>query len=714
MSSALRQTAAPQARRSGNAWEDVGDADEPDYNGSLTQFRKQSVPEATKTNGNTGGASALQSNVIAQETVTQILEKEFMALKKLVDIHHANALKLVEQHCGDATGSSIQSYGAVPASMSDLSVAQTASMDEVTQLESDEPRGGKGLFTSGTGRMTELRSKHEKAQHAKDQARQNAKASKALKAAGGEHEESSHSKQKAVFADAQEMKQRVKEAIIKPEYNVVNFYKTEGIWQKMARTEFFDNLTLFVIACNSIWIAVDTDVNDAATLLDAHIVFQIGENLFCIFFSAELFIRFMAFDRKRDCLRDGWFVFDSMLVSIMVGETWIVNAIFFIVNGGAGGEGLGNTSVLSLVRLLRLTRMTRMVRLLRVMPELLILIKGIWVAARSVFFTLVLLVIIIYIFAIAFTQLADDTPLADGLFPGIFGSMSTLLLVGALPDQADFVVELGDQSMFLAGLGLIFILLSTLTVLNMLIGVLCEVVSVVSAVEKEQMAVNYVKSKLLEIIDKNDVDQDGNRCISKEEFEALLLMPEGARIIEEVGVDVVGLVDFMDDIFKDGPELSFPDVMELVLQLRSQNQATVRDVIELRKLISNLITSESKIMMEEIIPLLHQVYADLAALKRHSLGEHKASISIEPIDDNVDDNQAPATKNNHNHPQEHCPQSGFMLNQPTPLIQSPSPTGTNSREITHSSSLIPRQGGELRPVSVESVRGKADTPWALA
>ena len=44
-----------------------------------------------------------------------------------------------------------------------------------------------------------------------------------------------------------------------------------------------------------------------------------------------------------------------------------------------------------LVRLLRLTRMARMARLLRAMPELLVLIKGMVVAMRSVFFTLCLL-----------------------------------------------------------------------------------------------------------------------------------------------------------------------------------------------------------------------------------------------------------------------------------------------------------------------------------
>ena len=41
--------------------------------------------------------------------------------------------------------------------------------------------------------------------------------------------------------------------------------------------------------------------------------------------------------------------------------------------------------------------------------------------------------------------------------------------------------------------GLVFILLASLTVMNMLIGILCEVVSVVSSVEKEQLVLSFVK-----------------------------------------------------------------------------------------------------------------------------------------------------------------------------------------------------------------------------
>mmetsp|Transcript_98351 Transcript_98351/g.184889 ORF Transcript_98351/g.184889 Transcript_98351/m.184889 type:complete len:174 (+) Transcript_98351:3-524(+) len=124
------------------------------------------------------------------------------------------------------------------------------------------------------------------------------------------------------------------------------------------------------------------------------------------------------------------------------------------------------------------------------------------------------------------------------------------------------------------------------------------------------MMVNFVKSKLLSLIQESGIDQDDNLRISRDEFEALLLLPEGARVIQEVGVDVVGLVDFADHIFKGDEELSFADVMELVLSLRGTNTATVRDVVDLRKFLTNLQTESNdhviKRMSEKVESILDE------------------------------------------------------------------------------------------------------------
>jgi hypothetical protein len=401
----------------------------------------------------------------------------------------------------------------------------------------------------------------------------------------GDHRATTKAAQpKAVFADAAALKEKLRANMSKKPYDVRDLYHKEGFAQRVAKSNLFDHSTLCVIAFNAIWISIDTDYNTADILLDAEPVFIVMENFFCLYFSLEWLFRFLSFRRKRDGLKDMWFVFDSTLVFFMVGETWCMT-LLVICLGGGNSSALGNASILRLFRLLRLSRMARMARLLKAMPELLVLIKGMVVAMRSVFFTLCLLAGILYVFGIAFVQLMKDTTAGDAYFGSVPQAMNSLLLQGLLPDEAELVEAVGGDGWVFKVLVLGYIILAGLCVMNMLVGVLCEVVSVVSSVEKESLLVNYVKTTLQHMLITSGIDADGDHKIARSEFETLLELPGAARAIQEVGVDVVGLMDFTDFIFKDGKELSFPDFMDTILQLRGTNTATVKDIVDLRKLV---------------------------------------------------------------------------------------------------------------------------------
>lgn len=230
-----------------------------------------------------------------------------------------------------------------------------------------------------------------------------------------------------------------------------------------------------------------------------------------------------------------------------------------------------------LMRLMRLARMARLVRLLRALPELMILIKGMFMAARSVLLTMFLLLVIIYVFAIAFTQLSSGSL---EFFETVPRSMETLLLHGCFgEDLPDIVYASNDEHPALGALLIAFVLLASLTVMNMLIGVLVEVVSVVASVEKETLQVNFVMSKLAKFL-KLEGGLITRRC-----FTDLICEPEAAKALREVGVDVVGLIDFADFIFDGSDSVPYRLFMDTVLQLRGSNTATVKDIVDLRKIV---------------------------------------------------------------------------------------------------------------------------------
>merc|ERR1712154_590367 len=122
-----------------------------------------------------------------------------------------------------------------------------------------------------------------------------------------------------------------------------------------------------------------------------------------------------------------------------------------------------------------------------------LLAKGLWIAMRSVLSTLIMLVAIIYIFAIIFVQLLSDTPAGVGNFENVPQAINSLFLNSALADQAGVLTPMLDQDVIAYILALLYFVIGSLTVMNMLIGALCEVVSVVAREQAEVTKVDAVK-----------------------------------------------------------------------------------------------------------------------------------------------------------------------------------------------------------------------------
>jgi voltage-gated sodium channel len=430
--------------------------------------------------------------------------------------------------------------------------------------------------------------------------------------------------------DGDAMKQQMREALIKGEYNVCDYYWETGCAQRIARSSKFEHMTFLVIFLNGIWIAVDADHNEEAMLIDAHPVFQVVENCFCTYFTIELLIRFVAFKDKRNCRKDFWFSFDSVLVTLFILETWIITAIVASTQSGGGDSEFADLSMLRMFRMVKLFRMARMARILRSIPELVVLIKTIGVAARSVFFFFIFWLIIIFMFGVGFRQATKGSDIGDQYFETVPTAMNTLLLDGLLPAQASFVNELAGANALLWPFIIIFILLASLTIMNMLIGVLVEVVNVVAVTEKEKMAVLGVKHDLEDAMEYLGVDT--HQPLPLEQFVKLLMNNEMLKVIQNVGVDPLALVDAAEYIYADldrdaesrglksSPGLSFEMLIDILLKMRGKNPATVKDIKEHTRYMKTMI-----VKVEELINRLHKKMSkDLHTVLHHVEGYETA------------------------------------------------------------------------------------------
>jgi len=386
-----------------------------------------------------------------------------------------------------------------------------------------------------------------------------------------------------LFANPDLMKEQIRKSVTKPVYSVHDYYKTEGPWQRIARSPWFDQATLVVISASVLWIGVDAQYNKEAVLSSSGTGYVVAEALFFAYFVVEWLVRFMAFRRKLNALRDAWFVFDTALLVSMVVDTWaimMITAFAWVPSGSIAWE----PSTLRVLRLLRLFRMARMARIIRAVPDLTVIMKGLVAGARPVSVTLSILAFAIYVFSLLFTQLAHGTDVGARYFGGVGMSMATLLLHGIfLEDIPTVFHEVGAENWVLSALLLVFVLIGSFLVVNLLVGVLVETMRVVAECEQEQIHVSAVKAKLLSLIEEIQHDRDAEKrepmTISKKDFYGLLQIQEAVICLDGLGVDVMGLVDLGSTVFEETSELDVQTFVELVLQLRSSNKATVKDVV---------------------------------------------------------------------------------------------------------------------------------------
>jgi len=377
----------------------------------------------------------------------------------------------------------------------------------------------------------------------------------------------------------------VQDYLNRHEQTVEDLYHKTGFAQACARSSRFSNVTIVVILLNTFWIAVDTDYNKQEVLCNAPVVFQVADNLFCFYFTCELIIRLMAFKRKQHALQDPWYIFDAVLVSLMVLETWVQTLMYLTFGSESITQGRAAT-IFRIFRLARLTRVARTGKLLHSAPELMILAKAMFLAMRSVIAILVMLTLVIYVFAILFTQLLAADPMAKSNFQTVPHSMNFLLLQLLCGFENHFMRELLAIGWVYYVMFLLYLFIANMTIMNMLIGILCDVVAGVSEAEKEVSFVKEIEGNLEALAAKIDPDGDGR--VSGEEFRNIMRESEFVQALDGAGVDVISFVQYASFVFQDGAEISQEDFTQLIVQFRGDRVATVKELVSTRKYITNL------------------------------------------------------------------------------------------------------------------------------
>lgn len=236
----------------------------------------------------------------------------------------------------------------------------------------------------------------------------------------------------------------------------LNFMDLNQRLQRIAENKLFEWVAVSVIIASALLLGAKTFELSAAT----QTLLEIIDWGITVFFVLEIGLRFIATPDKRDFFRNGWNVFDTVIVAVS------------LIPGGGTDQ----------VLIARLIRVFRVLRMVSIIPELRVLLNSLIKALPQLAYVLLLMFIIFYIYA------AMGTTLFEAINPVLWGdiavSLLTLFRVMTFEDWTDVMYETQEVYPLSWVFYLSFIFFTAFAFLNMVIGI------VVNVLDKEQEKAN--------------------------------------------------------------------------------------------------------------------------------------------------------------------------------------------------------------------------------
>lgn len=295
---------------------------------------------------------------------------------------------------------------------------------------------------------------------------------------------------------------------------------------KIAEWVAFKTFMLGTIIVSCIWVgySIDNDPNLAVpqdngsrTEVSMELV-RILDNVMCSIFCVEQLIRVASYKRPvyyvTDPINGSWNSLDLAVQLINVLNVWILANV--------------NETETVYMRVLKITRLFRLIRFVRLIPDLVILFRAIVAATRSVVTSLVPMVSIIYCFGVIMTEWCnapteDRLPTFGQYFDSVGQSMLTMWQIAVFDDSFSIIRPVMHDSPGWGLLLIVFMFLASFMILNVLVGVIREVVYTTTNSYRER----FLQNELEDIYDLLDVNEDG-----KIYDNVLSMLPAKTRLIK--------------------------------------------------------------------------------------------------------------------------------------------------------------------------------------
>ena len=257
-----------------------------------------------------------------------------------------------------------------------------------------------------------------------------------------------------------------------------SFKNIQQTFLKIRNHDVFEGIVISIIIISAVMVGFRT--YDEVFPPEVFQIFSVLDYAVTIFFLIEIIIRVYSYEKARDFFKENWNIFDFTIV-----------ALSLIPIASLDGVIIG-----------RLLRVFRLLRLISFIPQFRILIESLITAIPRVGYVLLFIFIETYIFA------AIGSILYSGIDPEHWGNigvaMLTLFQTATLEGWPDLLDKAYSSRPFAWIFFLSFIILNSFIFLNMIVGVIIDVmIRQNDAYESEEMQALGKILRRIESVEKN-------------------------------------------------------------------------------------------------------------------------------------------------------------------------------------------------------------------
>jgi hypothetical protein len=260
-------------------------------------------------------------------------------------------------------------------------------------------------------------------------------------------------------------------------------------------------MIVILIVINSLLLGVATSsfVYNSTHISD---IFNIVDTIFLSIFTAEILLQL--FYRGLSLFHDGWLTFDFIIIVFC----WSLQSI-------------------QVIRAFRIFRALRLVTRLRTLRELIMALGAVMPRMYAIS---MLLVLIIYIFAVLFTQLFGDLQLSENYFTSLDASLFTCMDMMTL-NWADIAREVMIYKSWAWAPFFSYISITGFIVYNLIVAVVCDAVAVM---DRKQQQIK--QDELEQQEQENETDREDDQL--RDALERIHVLSEQMQLIKRQHVDM--------------------------------------------------------------------------------------------------------------------------------------------------------------------------------